>query len=114
MNATFVELPAFEKYREDYLSDEAFKEFQLFLLENPKAGDVIEDTGGLRKVRFADRRRQKGKRGGIRAIYYWWVGGSQFWLFTLYSKDEAIDLTTKQKKALKGMLELELQQRTGK
>lgn len=114
MDATFVELPAFEKYREDYLDDDSYKEFQQVLIENPKAGDVIEETGGLRKVRFADKRRQKGKRGGIRVIYYWWVSGSQFWLFTLYDKDEADDLTAKQKKALKDMLGKELKERTPK
>lgn len=114
MDATFVELPAFEKYREDYLDDEAYKDFQQTLLKNPKAGDVIEDTGGLRKVRFADKRRNKGKRGGIRVIYYWWLGGSQFWLFTLYDKDEANDLTAAQKKVLKDMLSKEQKERTPK
>jgi len=114
MDATFVELPPFEKYREDYLSDDAYRELQLLLIENPKAGDVIEETGGLRKVRFADKRRQKGKRGGIRIIYYFWVGGSQFWLFTLYDKDESQDLTVKQKKTLKSLLEKEQKERTPK
>jgi mRNA-degrading endonuclease RelE of RelBE toxin-antitoxin system len=38
---------------------------------NPEAGDTIPGTGGLRKVRFADERRGKGKRGGLRVIYYW-------------------------------------------
>ncbi len=112
MNATFVELPAFEKYRENYINDDSYKEFQQLLIENPSAGDVIENTGGLRKIRFADKRRQKGKRGGIRIIYYWWDSHSQFWLFTLYDKNEASDLTVQQKKILKGMLEAELRERT--
>ena len=111
MDATFVELPAFQRHREDYLDDESFKEFQAVLMANPGAGAVIQHTGGLRKIRFADRRRQKGTRGGIRIIYYWWVGGSQFWLFTLYDKDEASDLTMDQRKALKAMLERELRER---
>jgi hypothetical protein len=41
-------------------------------------------------------------------IYYWWVGGRQFWLFTLYDKDEMDDLTAKEKKVLKELLEKEL------
>ena len=45
--------------------------FQLELLKNPEAGDLIEETGGLRKIRFSDQRRNKGKRGGLRVIYYW-------------------------------------------
>ena len=52
----------------------------------PDAGDLIEGTGGLRKLRY-DARRGKGQRGGLRVIYYWWDGGLQFWLFTLYDKD---------------------------
>ena len=59
----------------------------------PDAGDVIKGTGGLRKLRFADPRRGKGKRGGLRVIYYLWAGGSQVWLFTIYDKDEADDLS---------------------
>ncbi|MRV72289.1 toxin [Duganella sp. FT92W] len=111
MDATFIELPAFERHREDYLSDESFRQLQKMLLANPRAGDVIEGTGGLRKVRFLDWRRQKGKRGGIRVIYYWRLSEMQFLLFTLYDKDEASDLTSSQKKVLKGLLERELRER---
>lgn len=65
----------------------------------------------LRKMRFADVRRGKGKRGGLRVIYYWWSPGMQFWLYTLYAKDEMTDLTPKQRKALKAMLKAELESR---
>jgi hypothetical protein len=78
---------------------------------NPEAGDVIEGTGGLRKLRQADIRRCKGKRGGLRVIYYWWNGQRQFWLFTLYGKDEMDDLSSKEKKALREMLKHELESR---
>ncbi len=47
-------------------------------------------------------------------IYYWWLGGDQFWLFTLYDKDEAADLTSDERKALKSMLESELHLRSTK
>ena len=80
-------------------------------MNDPEAGDVIEGTGGLRKLRFADRRRGKGKRGGLRVIYYWWASGRQFWLYTLYDKDEMDDLTAKERKALKSALKLELEAR---
>ncbi len=80
----------------------------MLLQQRPEAGDVIVGTGGLRKVRFADSRRGKGKRGGLRVIYYWWVDGRQFWLFTLYNKDEMSDLTAKEKKVLKELLEKEV------
>jgi hypothetical protein len=58
----FVELPAFSRYRQDYLDDEAFRALQSSLLANPEIGDVIEGTGGLRKMRQGDLRRGKGKR----------------------------------------------------
>ena len=111
MKALFVELPAFAKYRADYLDDDGFRTLQQAMLKHPDAGDVIEGTGGLRKLRHGDQRRGKGKRGGLRVIYYWWDGGRQFWLFTLYDKDEMENLTADEKKALKGMLKAELEAR---
>ena len=111
MKATFIELPPFERHRQSYLNDESFREFQKMLMKNPEAGDVIEGTGGLRKVRFADEKRGKGKRGGLRVIYYWWLSGKQFWLYTVYNKDEMDDLTAAQRKTLKEMLKQELDAR---
>jgi len=62
MKAVFIELPPFARRRQDYLDDDAYGEFQRILLANPLAGDVIEGTGGLRKMRYRDSRRSKGKR----------------------------------------------------
>ncbi len=112
MKALFVELPPFERYREQYMDDATFSAFQADLIKNPEAGDVIAGTGGLRKVRHGDPRRGKGKRSGLRIIYYWWLGGQQFWLFTLYDKDEMTDLSTKERQALAQMLQRETQART--
>ena len=111
MRAVFVELPAFERHRGDYLDDDAFRELQRLLSSHPEAGDLIPATGGLRKLRFGDTRRGKGKRGGLRVIYYWWDTGSQFWLFTVYDKDEMVDLTPLQRKRLKEMIKKELDAR---
>lgn len=111
MKAVFVELPAFERYRARYLDDNGLRTLQNFLLNHPEAGDLIPDSGGLRKLRFGDARRGKGKRGGLRVIYYWGISGYQFWLFTLYDKDEMADLTPKQRGALKAMIKLELEKR---
>ncbi len=104
MKATFIELPAFERYRSDYLSDDGYRELQQMLLENPEAGARIQGTGGLRKIRFKDENRQKGKRGGIRVIYYWQNDLKHFWLFTIYNKDEMDDLTPKQRQTLSDLL----------
>lgn len=56
-------------------------------------------------------RRGKGKRSGLRVIYFWWSAGSQFWLFTLYDKDTTDDLTAKERATLKDMLKFELARR---
>ena len=111
MKALFVELPAFIRYRSEYLTDEAFRGLQNALLKDPEAGDVITGTGGLRKVRHGDATRGKGKRGGLRVIYFWWESKKQFWLFTLYDKDELDDLSPKEKSALKTLLKQELEER---
>jgi len=68
-------------------------------------------TGGFRKLRWADPRRGKGRRGGLRVIYYNFPGEQQIWLMTLYDKDKASDLTPKEKQALKSAIETELQAR---
>ena len=111
MKALFVELPAFERNRSDYLTDEAFRGLQNAMLKGPEAGDVITGTGGLRKLRYGDATRGKGKRGGLRIIYYWWEPKRQFWLFTLYDKDELVDLSPKEKAVLKTLLKQELGER---
>lgn len=111
MKALFVELPAFERYRQEYLSDEAYRGLQNEMLKAPETGDVITGTGGLRKIRHGDKQRGKGKRGGLRVIYFWWETQRQFWLFTLYDKSEMDDLSPKDRAALKAMLKQELESR---
>jgi len=78
---------------------------------NPEAGALIAGAGGLRKLRFGDERRGKGKRGGLRVIYYWWDAGFQFWLFTIYDKNEMSDLTKSQREMLRQMIKNELEAR---
>lgn len=81
------------------------------MLKDQEAGDVITGTGGLRKLRYGDATRGKGKRGGLRIIYYWWDPKKQFWLFTIYDKDELSDLSPKEKAILKTLLKQELEDR---
>lgn len=63
MEAIFVELPPFQRLREEYFDDDAFRGLQVALLKNPIAGDVIKGTGGLRKFRCGDERTWKGQAG---------------------------------------------------
>lgn len=114
MDATFIELPPFERLREHYLSDDEYGALQYTLLAQPDAGDVIKGTGGLRKIRFSDKRRGKGKRSGLRIIYYYWDAGGQFWMFAVYDKDEASDLSSDERKVLAQLLEREIKARSGR
>ena len=111
MYAVFVELPAFSRHRKDYIDDEGLRELQIELLIDPTAGDLLEGSGGLRRLRHRDVRRGKGKRGGLRVIYFWWEAGRQFWLFTIYDKSEMDDLGPTEKRALRAILKLELDSR---
>ncbi len=65
-----MELPAFERYRADHLDEDLFRQLQDLLMKDPEAGDPIPGTGGLRKLRFRDASRGRGKRGGLRVVYY--------------------------------------------
>ena len=107
----FIEAPAFTRHLGEYLSDDQFAAFQRMLLAEPDAGNVIQGTGGFRKVRWSDPGRGKGKRGGLRVIYYWFEADQQIWLMTIYDKSEADDLNADQKKALKSGIETELKAR---
>lgn len=66
---TVVETPTFVRRAEKSLSGDEHRQLIEFLAFNPAAGDVVPETGGVRKVRFAAR--SKGKRGGVRVIYYY-------------------------------------------
>lgn len=112
--AGILEAPVFTRRLPEYLSDEAYRALQVALLENPDFGDLMRGTGGFRKVRWQDPRRGKGKRGGLRVIYYYLAADNQIWFFTLYDKDEATDLTSDEKKMLKRAIQVELKARSRK
>lgn len=107
----FVEAPAFTRLLSDYLTDDGYRELQKRLAVQPDFGDVIPGTGGFRKLRWRDPRRQKGGRGGLRVIYYYFPADQQIWLMTLYDKSEAADLSSREKSALKAAIENELRAR---
>jgi len=107
----FIEAPAFTRYVSEYLTDDEYRELQNQLANNPALGDLMPGTGGFRKLRWADPRRGKGRRGGLRIVYYYFSADQQIWLMTLYDKDEASDLTPKEKKALKIAIDAELHAR---
>jgi len=104
----FIEAPAFSRHLDRYLADDQYRALQIELANNPELGDLMPGTGGFRKFRWADTRRGKGRRGGLRVIYYYFPDAQQIWLMTLFGKNEAADLTPAEKKALKAAIEAEL------
>ena len=107
----FIEAPAFTRYLSEYLADDEYRQLQNQLVISPELGDMMQGTGGSRKLRWADPNRGKGRRGGLRIIYYYFLTDQRIWLMTLYDKDEASDLSPKVKKVLKGAIENELRAR---
>jgi len=108
----FIETPLFTELVLSYLGDDDYRDLQRRLGLDPEAGEVIPGTGGFRKLRWRDTRRGKGKRGGLRVIYYYLVGDSQIWLFTIYGKGEVEDLSSSEKRALKAAIEEETRRRS--
>lgn len=109
MHAVFWELPSFSRNRERYLNDDEYRVLQIEMMSNPTAGTVIPGSGGLRKLRHVHAAKNKGKRGGIRVIYFWRLSEHEIWLFSIYGKDQAMDLTPKQLQLLRQELKLKLQ-----
>ena len=103
MRYDFRESAEFERQREKLkLSDEDFSELQAELNINPRAGDVIQGTGGVRKVRQPDKQRGKGKSGGIRIIYRFYEQYDMIFLITFFNKNIP-DLTPVQGEAVRRM-----------
>lgn len=103
----FVEAPAFTRHLDRYLSDDQYRALQVSLASNPGLGDLMPGTGGFRKLRWPDPRRGKGRRGGLRIIYYHFPDDEVIWLMTIYDKNEAADLSPSEKKALKAAIDAE-------
>ena len=103
----FRETHFFTRQVTNLLSDEEYAEMQGALIVDPEAGDLIQGTGGLRKIRWSQKRRGKGKRGGVRVIYYWYATGPLIYMLIAYSKDQQDDLSTGQCRILSKLVKEE-------
>lgn len=99
----FEELSNFTRSVNRLISDENYAELQFALAANPELGKVIRGSGGLRKVRWALAGR--GKSGGVRVIYYWWVANNLITLAEIYPKNEKDDLTPREIEALRKQIQ---------
>ena len=99
----FVETPVFAKASRDLLRDEELRQLQAVLLAYPAMGAIIPGSGGLRKIRWVSG--GKGKRGGLRVIYYWIAVDHKIYLLYVYAKSRQEDLTPEQARTLRGLIE---------
>ena len=105
MQRTFIEVPMFtRKWKELGLTDEDLRNLENILLENPKSGDPIQGTGGLRKIRIPIEGR--GKRGGGRVIYVDIELKERIYFINVYAKNEKDDLTVDERKAFKAVVNI--------
>ena len=94
----FVEFTIFAKRVGEFLDDDEYGRLQDFLIRRPESGALIRGAGGLRKIRWGSPGR--GKRGGVRVIYYWANLREELLMLYIYAKSEREDLPIVQLKAM--------------
>lgn len=100
---SFRETARFTRHMLEYLGDAAYAQLQWYLLRNPEAGDLIQGGGGIRKVRWTAA--GKGKRGGVRVIYYRASARGLFYMLDIYTKSDKKDITPDELKEVRKLLE---------
>jgi len=103
----FTETPVFTRQITALLPDDEYRMLQKELTFNPDVGDIIKHSGGLRKARW--RSESKGKRGGIRVIYYWFVKDDEIYMLLAYGKGEKDDLSATELRLLRKYIQEELE-----
>ena len=104
-----IETAIFTKRVNELLDDEQYRLLQWILVKAPDSGKIIPGSGGLRKLRWAGSGR--GKRGGIRLIYYWFPKQDRLLMLFLFAKNEQADLTAQQLKTLRLVVQRELDEK---
>ena len=100
-----IETSIFTRQVQILLKDDDYRRLQTILVIRRDAGDLIPGGGGLRKLRWGSHGR--GKRGGLRVIYYWAVQQECILMLMMYAKSEKDDLTAEQLKVLRRIIEEE-------
>jgi hypothetical protein len=101
---TIAELPEYIRRAEKLMSAAERLDIVNYLAVHPKAGDLMEGTGGVRKLRWG--RGAQGKSGGVRVIYYVHSEAMPLYLLTLFAKSERANLSKAERNALADIVEL--------
>lgn len=104
MLLTVAETPEYIRLAEKLLSDDERRDVLTYLAAHPKAGDLMEGTGGVRKLRWG--RGGRGKSGGVRVIYYVHSDAMPLYLLTLFAKNEQANLSKAERNELAGMVDM--------
>ena len=104
---TVAELPEFIRAADKLLMDAERLDIIRYLAEHPKTGDLMESTGGVRKLRWG--RGGKGKSGGVRVIYYFHDDEMPLYLLTLFAKGDQGNLSKAERNELAGLVKLLVQ-----
>ena len=83
---SFIKSKLFSRLVGEYLTDDEYARLQIALIDAPESGALVPGSGGVRKLRWAQPGR--GKRGGIRVIYYAKTRAGVIWMLTIYAKNE--------------------------
>ena len=86
------------------LADDERRDVLNYLATHPKSGDLMEGTGGIRKLRWA--RGSRGKSGGVRVIYYFYDETMPLYLLTLFAKNERANLSKAERNELAELVDL--------
>lgn len=98
----FIETPIFTEDVSNELSLDEYRQMQVALRLRPEQGAIIRGSGGLRKIRW--RRAGMGKRGGLRAIYYWEAKSETFYMLAIYPKSKQEELSPGQLRVLRRLV----------
>ena len=101
---TVAELPEYLRVALRLLSEGERRAVIDHLAEHPRAGDLIEGTGGVRKLRWA--RGGRGKSGGVRVIYYFHSSAMPLYLLTLFAKNERANLSRAERNELAALVDV--------
>ncbi len=96
---TVVEIEQFLDAAARLLTDSERADLVAYVAGNPETGDIMPETGGVRKLRWAAK--GKGKRGGVRVIYYFHSERLPVFLIDIYAKNEKANLTKAERNAMK-------------